>query len=202
MNFIDKINFLIDRAIKNNNIYNNDEESSYLDYVFELFYAMIMKIFEYKTKKFPKNLKIDVDDYTKNYSSKVEAIGKNFNLCIKLLGNQKNVSLQQIGCVCLIFILQTFPGVKIESLNLELKFKGSDIPNLLKGLELSCNKIHKKMIHIFQWILQFQKDANKILKPYLSYLITYLENICNTSADPDVIRVAQQFLDNEIKKLK
>ena len=50
MNFIDRINFLIDRTIKTYNIYNNDEESSYLDYVFELFYEMILKIFEYKTK--------------------------------------------------------------------------------------------------------------------------------------------------------
>ena len=80
--------------------------------------------------------------------------------------------------------------------------KGSDIPNLLKGLELSCHKIHKKMIHIFQWIVQFQNNANKILKPYLSYLITYLENICNTSVDQDVIRTAQHFLDKEINSLK
>ncbi len=202
MNFIDRINFLIDRAIKIYNIYNNDEESSYLDYVFELFYEMILKIFEYKKKKFPKNTKIDIAGYKKEYSSKVENICKNFNLCLKLLGNQRNVNLQQISCVCLIFILQTFPGGKIDSLNYEIKFKGSDIPNLLKGLELSCHKIHKKMIHIFQWILEFQTDANKILKPYLSYLITYLENICNTSADPDIIRIAQQFLDNDIKKLK
>ncbi len=202
MNFIDRVNFLIDRTIKNYNIYNNDEESSYLDYVFQLFYEMIVKLFEYKKQKYPKNIKIDVNAYKKDYSSKVEPIGKNFNLCIKFLGNQKNVSLQEISCVGLIFILQAFPGSKIDSLNLELKFKGNDIPNLLKGLELSCYKIHKKMIHIFQWIVQFQNDANKIIRPYLSYLITYLENICNTSADPDVIRTAQKFLDNEINKLK
>ena len=105
-------------------------------------------------------------------------------------------------CVCLIFILQVFPNSKVDSLNLELKFKGIDIPNLLKGLELGCHKIHKKMIHIFQWIVQFQNDANKIIKPYLPYLITYLENICNTSAEPDVIRAAQKFLENEINILK
>ena len=58
------------------------------------------------------------------------------------------------------------------------------------------------MIHIFKWIVQFQNDGVKIIKPYLSYLITYLENICNTSADPDVIRTAQNFMDNEIKILK
>ena len=58
------------------------------------------------------------------------------------------------------------------------------------------------MIHIFQWIVQFQDDCSKIIKPYLPYLITYLENICNTSADPDVIRTAQKFMENEIKILK
>ena len=110
--------------------------------------------------------------------------------------------MQEISCVCLIFILQTFPGSKIESLNLQLKFKTNDIPNLLKGLELSCYKIHKKMIHIFQWIVQFQDDATKIIRPYLSYLITYLENICNTSTDVEVIETAQKFLDKEINQLK
>ena len=97
---------------------------------------MIVKLFDYKKQKYPKNMKIDIDAYKKDYSSKVESIVKNFNLCIKLLGNQKNVNLQEISCVCLIFILQAFPGSKIDSLNLELKFKGIDIPNLLKGLEL------------------------------------------------------------------
>ena len=204
MNFIERINFLIDRVFKNNNINNilYDEDSSYLDYVFELFYEMIGKFFEYKKSKYPKNSHIDINSYKNDYSSKVASVGKNFNLFIKLLGNHKNVNLQEISCVCLIFILQTFPGSKIESLNIDLKFKGSDIPNLLKGLELSCHKIHKKMIHIFQWIVQFQNDANKILKPYLPYLITYLENICNTSTAPDVIRTAQKFLDDEINKLK
>ena len=98
--------------------------------------------------------------------------------------------------------MQTFPGKKIESVDIELKFKGNDIPNLLKGLELPCYQIHKKMIHIFKWIIQFQDDSNKIFRPYISYLVTYLENICNTSADPSVISAAQNFMDNEIKKLK
>ena len=143
-----------------------------------------------------------MDSYKKEFSSKVESIAKNFNLFKKMMGYQNNVQLQEISCMCLIFILNTFPGKKIEGINLELKFKGSDIPNLLKGLELSCFKIHKKMIHIFKWIIQFQDDANKIFRPYLSYLITYLENICNTSADPGVISTAQNFMENEIKKLK
>ena len=58
------------------------------------------------------------------------------------------------------------------------------------------------MIQIFKWIIQFQDDSNKIFKPYIPYLITYLENICNTSADPSVISAAQNFMENEIKKLK
>ena len=105
-------------------------------------------------------------------------------------------------CICLICLLQFFPGMKIENLNLELKFKSADIPNLLKGLELSCNKIHKKMINILEWIIQFQDDANKILKPYVSYITTYLENIINTSAEPDVISAAQNFINNKIPKIK
>ena len=112
------------------------------------------------------------------------------------------MNVQEMSCVCLIFILQFFPGMKIPKLNLELKFKSSDIPNLLKGLELSCNKIHKKMISILEWIIQFQEDANKILKPYVSYIITYLENIINTSAEPDIISAAQNFINNKIKLIK
>ena len=163
---------------------------------------MISKLLEYKKQKYPKTVKIDIGAYKKDYSSKIELIGKNFHLFIKILGNQKNTTLQEISCVCLIFILQSIPNAKIESLNEELKFKGSDIPNLLKGLELSCRKIHKKMIHIFQWIIEFQPDAKKIIKPYLSYLITYLENICNTSTEPEVIKLSQKFLDKEVNELK
>ena len=207
MNFIERINILIERTVKNynttgNNNEENEEETSYINYVFELLYEMVMKLMDYKKEKFPKILSNNMDMYKKEFSSKVEAIAKNFNLFKKMMGYQNNVNLQEISCMCLIFILNIFPGKKIESINLELKFKGSDIPNLLKGLELSCYRIHKKMIHIFKWIIQFQEDANKIFRPYLSYLITYLENICNTSADPSVISTAQNFMENEIKKLK
>ena len=207
MNFIERINILIERTVKNynstgNNNEENEEETSYINYVFELLYEMVMKLMDYKKEKFPKILSNNMDIYKKEFSSKVEAIAKNFNLFKKMMGYQNNVNLQEISCMCLIFILNIFPGKKIESINLELKFKGSDIPNLLKGLELSCYRIHKKMIHIFKWIIQFQEDANKIFRPYLSYLITYLENICNTSADPNVISTAQNFMENEIKKLK
>ena len=206
MNFIERINILIERTVKNyntgNNIEEGEEETSYINYVFELLYEMVMKLMDYKKEKFPKISSNNMDIYKKEFSSKVESIAKNFNLFKKMMGCQNNVNLQEINCMCLIFILNTFPGKKIEGINLEIKFKGSDIPNLLKGLELSCYKIHKKMIHIFKWIIQFQEDASKIFKPYLSYLITYLENICNTSADPSVISTAQNFMENEIKKLK
>ena len=58
------------------------------------------------------------------------------------------------------------------------------------------------MIHIFKWIIEYQPDAKKIIKPYLSYLITYLENICNTSTEPEIIKLSQQFLDKEVNELK
>ena len=203
---IDKINDLIDKSYSeiNNNLNNNenDEENSYLDYVFELFYDIMLKIGDYKKKKYPKNVKLDLDSYNKDFVQKVENIGKNFHLCIKLLGNQQNVNIQEMSCVCIINMLLIFPNMEIKNLNLELKFKSVDIPNLLKGLELSCYKIHKKMINILDWIIQFQSDANKILKPYVSYITTYLENIINTSAEPDVISTAQNFINNQISKLK
>jgi hypothetical protein len=201
MGLVDKVNFLLEKSF-NNSDYNNDDENSYLDYIFELFYDIMLKIGEYKKIKYPKNVKIDLESYNKNFVQKVENIGKNFYLCIRLLGNQKNVNIQEMSCVCLMNMLLIFPNMKIKNLNLELKFKSTDIPNLLKGLELSCYKIHKKMINILDWIIQFQDDANKILKPYVSYIITYLENIINTSAEPDVISAAQNFINNQIVKIK
>ena len=201
MGLVDKVNFLLEKSF-NNSDYNNDDENSYLDYIFELFYEMMLKIFEYKKKNYPKSKKLDLESYKKNYMSKIENVGKNFNLCIKLLGNQKNVSVQEMSCVCLIYILQIFPNFKIESLNLELKFKSADIPNLLKGLELSCHKIHKKMISILEWIIQYQDDAKLILKPYASYITISLENIINTSAEPDIITAAKNFINNKIKAIK
>jgi len=208
MGLIDKVNYLIEKSFSNNNlntnIYeeNNDDENSYLDFIFELFYDIVLKINEYKKANYPRGAKINIESYKKDFIQKIENIGKNFNLCIKLLGNQNNVNVQEMSCVCLICLLQFFPGMKIENLNLELKFKSTDIPNLLKGLELSCNKIHKKMISILEWIIQFQDDANKILKPYVSYITTYLENIINTSAEPDIISTAQNFINNKISKIK
>ena len=161
-----------------------------------------MKIFEYKKKVYPREVKINLESYNKEFASKIEKLGKNFNLCIKLLGNQKNVNIQEMSCVCLIFILEIFPGYKFKSFNLELRFKNDDIPNLLKGLELSCYKIHKKMISIFDWIIQFQDDAKEILKPNAGYLTTYLENIINTSAEPEIIFEAKNFIEKKISSIK
>jgi len=200
MGLIDKVNFLLEKSF-NNTDYNNDDENSYLDYIFELFYEMMHKIYEYKNIMYPKNTKINLESYKKNYVSKIENVGKNFNLCIKLLGNQKNVSIQEMSCVCIIFLLQIFHGLKIESLNMQIKFKSDDIPYLLKGLELSCHKIHKKIIKILKWIILFQDDAKLILKPYASYITTYLENIINTSKNPDIIKEAKDFINNEIKRI-
>ena len=211
MGLIDKVNYLIDKSYDeknmninntNNNYEDNDDENSYLDYVFELFYDIILKISEYKKIKYPKNMKLDLESYNKDFVQKIENIGKNFYLCIKLLGNQKNVNIQEMSCVCLINMLIMFPNMEIKSLNIKLRFKITDIPNLLKGLELSCHKIHKKMISILDWIIEYQDDANKILRPYVSYITTYLENIINTSAEPDIISAAQNFINNRIPKIK
>jgi len=208
MGLIDKVNYLIDNSYNeessnNENNYNdNIDENLYFDYIFELFYDIVMKILEYKKKMYPRGVKINLESYNKEFRSKIEKIGKNFNLCIKLLGNRKNVNIQEMSCVCLIFILEIFPGYKFKSFNLELRFKNDDIPNLLKGLELSCYKIHKKMISIFDWIIQFQDDAKEILKPNVGYLTTYLENIINTSAEPEVIFEAKNFIDKKISSIK
>ena len=203
MGLVDKVNFLLEKSF-NNNDYNNDDddENTYLDYIFELFYEMMLKIHDYKRTNYPKNKKFDLESYKKNFVYKIENVGKNFNLCKKLLGNQKNVLVQEMSCACLIYILQIFPHFKIESLNLELKFKSGDIPNLLKGLELSCHKIHKKMINILEWIIEYQEDAKLILKPYASYITISLENIINTSAEPDIITAAKNFINNKIKAIK
>ena len=160
MGLIDKVNYLIEKFITNNNITqntyndNNDDENTYFNYVFELFYDMMIKINEFKKINYPRGTKINFDSYTKDFKSKIELVGQQFNLCIKLLGNQKNVDIQEMSCVCLIFILQFF-------FNLELKFKNSDIPYLLKGLKLSCNKIHKKVFLFLNGSLIFKKMVIK-----------------------------------------
>ena len=194
LGLIDKVNYLISKGLE------NDDDSVYMDYVFELFNELIEKIAEYKRKNYPS--KVDIDSYIKNFQSKIENVAKNFQLCIDLLGNENNVNVQEMACQCLVFILQFFPGSNVESLKMKLNFKPDDIPKLLKGLELSCYKIHKRMIQLFIWIIEFQNDGKKILKPYVSYITTYLENICNTTAEPDIINTAQKFMNHELVKIK
>lgn len=58
----------------------------------------------------------------------------------------------------LIFLLQLFPDTLVESVGVFVKFTSLDIPDLLKGLEFNCMKIHKRMIRIFRWIIEFQSN--------------------------------------------
>ena len=67
-------------------------------------------------------------------------------------------------------MLQFFPNGYIKYINGNVKFTSDDIPDLLKGLDSTCKKIHKKMIKIFKWIIEYQDDAKDILKNYLSYI--------------------------------
>ena len=105
MGLIDKVNYLIENSFSNSNLNtnsyeeNNDDENSYLDYIFELFYDIVLKINEYKKTNYPRGSKINVESYKKDFIQKIENIGKNFNLCIKLLGNQNNVNVQEMSCV-------------------------------------------------------------------------------------------------------
>ena len=192
-NIIDKINFLIDNLKKSENqIYN--------DFVIELFYSMMLKLSDYKKKKFTNN--IDIELYKKNFINKIEKVSNNFELCIKLLGENNNVNVQEMSCVILALLLQFFPNNETLNLKKKLEFKNEDIPNLLKGLSLSCKKVHKTTIKIFKWIIEYQNNSNKILKPYISYLTSYLENIINTTTEADVINAAKNFLNKEIVKIK
>jgi hypothetical protein len=167
----------------------------YTEYVIEMLYDLMYKINEIK-KKF--NRDFDKNEYKKNFVSKIEKIAVNFKLCIRLLACN-NTNLQEKSCVCIIFMLQLFPEGFNENVN--VKFKEDDIPNLLKGLDSNSKKIHKKMIKIFKWIIQYQKDANNLLKSYVSYIQIYVEKIRDTSTDPSVIEVATKFLENDLKSL-
>lgn len=61
-----------------------------------------------------------------------------------------------MSCVSLIYLLQQFPDSFVPSLNIYIKFSSVDIPDLLAGLELSASKIHKRMIRVFRWIIEYQ----------------------------------------------
>ena len=194
LNLIEKVNYMIN---KDNIDDINNDITIYTEYVMEMLYDLMFKINESK-KKF--NRDFDKNEYKKNFVSKIEKITVNFKLCIKLLACN-NTNLQEKSCVCIIFMLQLFPEGFNENQNFSVKFKEDDIPNLLKGLDTNSKKIHKKMIKIFKWIIQYQNDAVNLLKNYVSYIQIYIEKIKDTSTDPSVIEVATKFLESDLKKI-
>ena len=96
------------------------------------------------------------------------------------------------------FILQFFPNGESE---IPIKFTSEDIPNLLKGLDSYSTKNHKKIIKIFKWIIDYQKDYLDVLKGNLMFLQTYVEIIRDTSNKQDVVELAEKFL-KDISKIK
>lgn len=152
INLIDRVNTLIDNDL--------GDQTIYTEYVIELFYDLMMKINVEKRRLSSNNF--DANEF-KQFISKVEKVSKNFKLCIKLLGHE-NSNIQEKSCVCLIFILQLLGDTFVESTGVTVKFKSADIPDLLKGLEYNCTKIHKRMIRIFRWIIEYQsKLVNDII---------------------------------------
>ena len=162
LDLISKVNYMISKD-------NLEEITVYTEYVIEMLFDLLFKINETK-RKFTNNY--DKENFKKNFMEKIEKIAVNFKLCIKLLGCE-NENIQELSCVNLIFMLQFFPNGYIESIDVNVKFTSEDIPDLLKGLDSSCKKIHKKMIKIFKWIIEYQDDAKEILKNYISYIQIY-----------------------------
>jgi hypothetical protein len=132
--------------------------------------------------------------------SKIEKTAINFKLCIKLL-TCDNINVQEKSCICLIFLIKFFPNERIENLNINIKFTNEDIPYLIKALGGNFKKIHKKMIKIFKWIIEYQKDAKELLCNYISYIQIYIEKIRDTSEEPESITLASKFLGNDLPKL-
>ena len=149
-------------------------------------------------EKFSNNY--DKENFKKNFTEKIEKIAVNFKLCIKLLGCE-NENIQELSCVNLIFMLQFFPNGYIKYINGNVKFTSEDIPYLLKGLDSSCKKIHKKMIKIFKWIIEYQDDAKEILKNYGSYIQICVEKIKNSTNEQDTMETARKFLENDLVKI-
>jgi hypothetical protein len=89
----------------------------------------------------------------------------------------------------LIFLLQLLGDTYVDSLKIWVKFRTDDIIYLLKGLEENSQKIHKRVIRIFRWIIEYQTDAASVLKPYLTYIVSYVENICNTTNEPEIRQI-------------
>lgn len=181
MNLIEKVNYMISKD-------NFEEISIYTEYVIEMLFDLMFKINEVKRKKYANNF--DKNDYRQNFINKIEKVAVNFKLCIKLLGCDNN-NIQEKSCISLIFMLQFFPDGFVESVGVSVKFTSEDVPDLLKGLDSSCVKIHKKIIKIFKWIIEYQNDAQTVLGPYVSYIQIYVEKIMDSSKEVDVIEVAR-----------
>ena len=192
LDLIDKVNYMISKD-------NMEDITIYTEYVIEMFFDLMFKINDAKKQKYSSNF--DKEDYKKNFTPKIEKVAINFKLCIKLLGCE-NINIQEKACICLIFMLQFFPNGRAESVKINVAFSSEDIPNLLKGLDMNCQKIHKKMISIFKWIIEYQTNAQIILKNYVSFLQTYIERIRDTSDNDAIIENAKNFLNQELIKIK
>ena len=190
LELIDKVNYMISKD-------NLEEITVYTEYVIEMLFDLLFKINETK-RKFSNNY--DKENFRKNFTEKIEKIAVNFKLCIKLLGCE-NETIQELSCVNLIFMLQFFPNGYIKYINGNVKFTSDDIPDLLKGLDSTCKKIHKKMIKIFKWIIEYQDDAKDILKNYLSYIQICVEKIKNSTTEPDTMETARKFLESDLPKI-
>ena len=190
LDLINKVNYMISKD-------NLEEITVYTEYVVEMLFDLLFKINETK-RKFVNNY--DKENFQKNFTDKIERVATNFKLCIKLLGCD-NYNIQEKSCVNLIFMLQFFPNVYIKSIDVNVKFTAEDIQDLLKGLDSSCKKIHKKIIKIFKWIIEYQDNAKEILKNYISYIQIYVEKIKNSSNEPDVVETARKFLENDLVRV-
>ena len=190
LDLIDKVNYMISKD-------NLEEITVYTEYVIEMLFDLLFKINEAK-RMFSSNY--DKENFKKNFTDKIEKIAVNFKLCIKLLGCEHE-NIQELSCVNLIFMLQFFPNGFNKYINGNVKFTIEDIPDLLKGLDSSCKKIHKKMIKIFKWIIEYQDDAKEILKNYVSYIQICVEKIKNSATDQDTMDTARKFLENDLVKI-
>ena len=188
LELIDKVNYMISKDPM-------EDITIYTEYVIEMFYDLLFKINEEKKKIHSK------DEYFKNFVPKIGAVALNFKLCIKLIGCY-NTNIQEKVCICMIFILRFFPTGYVEDVKVNVAFYAEDIPNLLKGLDMNCKIIHKKMINIFKWIIEYQNNAKEILKNYVSFLQSYIEVIRDSSDNKEISEMASQFLNNELTKIK
>ena len=189
LELIDKVNYMISKDPM-------EDITIYTEFVIEMFFDLLFKINEEKKKKAQ-----DREDYIKNFAPKIGAVALNFKLCIKLLGCF-NTNIQEKVSICIILILNYFPVGIAESIKINVAFDTEDIPNLLKGLDMNCTKIHKKMIQIFMWIIEYQSNAQEILKNYVSFLQSYIEVIRDSSDNKEVVDIASKFLNTVLIKIK